>query len=635
MNKFLLATTLALLSSSSQAWGQAVLSPLNPQRASSAGERNGWGEHELPADFSGPGSANCLGTLVYFQTPSAVHLWSAITATWAVVPVSPTAQVSRFNAYAIIEDGPTVHGFATRTGEVESLQLASTPQLYSGSNTSCWLSVVALGNDAWAFCAFDGEWRHQALTNYPQQVKIAQTTALLDDGSEVYGISSYYGDFVPGGALSSMSLEVAGDVGIAFSGTSAVGFSAHTNEWASDSSSNLTQLATNRGYAMFEDGANLVAFSPCTGDFATYPVPVGFNFMSGRYVAAAVAGTTVVAYSSGQNTFVEQAFQGSVTVQVDDEVLAVHDDDGVTAFSVVAGEFSDSVDGTFNVSIKDSMVWVEDGTQGFAYGNLENTWVGAPSYDAQSQGHILRNAVVVSNPGGYWAFSGRKGEWLQQASTTPSQFTAPSSGDLFAGFDGSYVHIFDPVIGRWTTGNCAGPIQDHDLWRQTYVGFDGAIAHGYGLMNNCWSTIQPQGAFQSLDANSSAGMLVTDSHIYTYSAHGTLTTLSRFPEFSRMQPISKPLRLLQSAPAGSFAIAILALRADYVPFKPFGTLYVDRSSLITRINLGLVPTSGLMDHSLDLSSMPSLRGQALHIQNIIVSPSGRRWLTNSIAPVIL
>jgi hypothetical protein len=109
-----------------------------------------------------------------------------------------------------------------------------------------------------------------------------------------------------------------------------------------------------------DDGSNLIAYSPCTGDFNSHPVPAGFNFVSGRYVCAAVSGSDVIVYSSGQNEFDEETFTGVPIVQVDDEVLAIQDDAGVTGFSVVNGSLSERLDGSFNVQLKDAMVWAEN-----------------------------------------------------------------------------------------------------------------------------------------------------------------------------------------------------------------------------------------------------------------------------------
>lgn len=631
----LICAALIAAALSSSAWSQDSFFDFETAHPREQGERPNWTERELPADYASGNAASCLGTLVYIQTPSAVHLWSAITGTWSEVAVSPTATVAQFNAYAIIQDGSTVHGYATRTGRVETLHLSGTPQAFNGANTSCWLSVVALGSDAWGFSSFDGVWRHQALSNFPQHVDISQTTATLDDGVNIFGISAYFGDFVQGDIALPVILDSAGDVGVAWSATEVAGFSAHTNTWSTQDGTTLNLLAIQRGYAMWEDGTNLVAFSPCTGEFSTHPLPPGYIFNAGRYVATVTAGSKVIGYSSGQNAFDELDFQGVPQISIDDEVLTVHDDLGVRGFTVVTGSFSDLAPGTFNVTLGDAMIWIEDGTQAFALSSLSGEWSAAPFYDAQSQVQVLRNCVVLVNANGYSACSGRTGQWRELASSSPATFTAPSSGDMFVGFEGNDLHVFDPVVVRWASRPGLAPLVGSDVWRQTFVGFDGSAAYGYGLMNNRWSAIVPQGNYQSLDANSSAGMLLTDTHIYTYSPHGTLTTLSRFPEFSRLQPIGAPLRLLQTGKPGSSVVSILGTRADYVPFKPYGTLCMKRTSIFTRVPLGTIPASGLLDFPLDLSGMPSLRGTALHVQNLITPPAGQRWLTNLIAPVIL
>ncbi|HTF90479.1 MAG TPA: hypothetical protein VK843_18830 [Planctomycetota bacterium] len=603
--------------------------------ANSVGERSGWIESPLPLDFGGPGSVKSLGTSTVYQTPSQVHLWSAITARWTVVPVSTAAQVRQFNDYVTIQDGTTIHGYTTRNAGVETLQLPAAATVFNGQLSSCWLSIAVLGTDAWAFSAFDGKWHHQALITTTPNIVISQTTGIIDDGGNVYGISTYYGNWVPVQAPVGSTIFVGGDLAVAWSTTGAAGFSAHTNTWASHGFVNGVALAIERGYAMFQDGGDLIAFSSCTGTFNQHTPPAGFSFIPGRYVAAATAGSDVVAYSSSQNIFQSQTFQFGPAVSIDDEVLAVQDSAGVTAFSVVTGAFSATIPGAFTITMNDAMVWIGDGSVGHAYSSVLGTWSAPVALGPQVQVTVLRNAVVLTEAQQCTGFSGRTGDWVVQPMTSPYTFDAPNTGDVFAAFEGLQVRVFDPVLVRWATIQTSAPLVGHDIWRQTFVGFDGTMARGFGLMNNVWSSIRVHGAFQQLDANDACGFLITSSHIYAYSGHGSLSTLSRFPEFSRLQPLNAPLRLFQSAPAGSSVIAMLALQHAYIPVPLAGTLYLDPASIFRRIPIGTVPASGLLEYSLDLTSTPALQGAALHVQNYVLPQSGPRWLTNSIAPIIL
>lgn len=614
---------------------RAPAAPAAHGRASS-GERPSWVEQALPSNFTGAGSVKALGTNVYFQTPTHVHLWSAITTHWTAVPVSATAQVTQFNAFVTIEDGATIHAFATRTGVVDTLHLPATPQVFHGPVSSCWISIAVLGTDAWSFGAFDGTWHHQVLLGASPNVLISQTAGVLSDGVNVYGVSAYFGDLVPSPAPASATLSAGGDCVTAWTPASVAGFSAHTNEWAVEALSSSTTLANERGYSMYADGSDLLAYSACTGTFARYPIAPGFTFIAGRYVGAARVGDDVIAYSSGQNSFAARTFSSPPVVTVDDEVLAVTDLSGVTAFSVATGSFSNLAAGTFfSVQTNDAVVWIDDGVQGRAYCAVTGDWIPAPVTTASAQASVMRNVVVLATAQGYHAFSGRTGAWISRGTSHPFSFSAPNSSDLFVAFDGIQTLVFDPVIVRWASIRTAAPVQNQDVWRQTFVGFDGNVALGFGLMNNAWSSIATRGTFQALDANSSCGFVLTSSHVYAYSAHGSLSTLSRFPEFSRLQPIAAPLRLIQTAQPGSRVVALLAHAAAYEPRLPFGTLFIDPATVFLRVRLGTVPARGVLDVPLDLSGIPGLAGTSVHIQTIVTPPHGPQWAANSIAPIVL
>lgn len=594
-----------------------------------------WSARPLPPDFTPSTTVRSLGTSLYFQTPSHVYLWSAITLRWVSVPVSSTAVVTQYNAYITIEDGARLHAFATRTGRVETLDLASAPTVYHGPSSSNWLSIAVLGTDAWSFGAFDGRWRHATLHGPVSGMSITSTTGIFSDGVEIYGVSAYYGDLVAAPIPAGAALAMGGDEVVAWTPATAAGFSTHTNTWSTTALTSGTLLTAERGYAMFQDAAGFVAYSPATATFERLAAPPAPSFSAGRYVASVRSGDDLWAYDSAHNAFKPRTFASTPIVMLDDEVLVAKDAVGVSAFSIATGSFSTHQLGSFSVQTNDAMAWIDDGGQGFAFSALEGVWRRFPEALVGAQVNVLRNVVVVATAQAYHAFAGRSAEWIELPTSVPFTYSAPTTGDVFVAIDGTTLNVFDGVVGRWAATSIAAPILASDIWRQTYVGFDGTTAHGFGLRNNAWSDVAVQGTFQALDANSSCGWVLTSTHVYAFSAHGSLSTLSRYPEFSRIQPFGSPLRLIQAGVPGTRVTAIFAREGSYLPQFLGGTLFLDPSSAFLRVSLGVVPSTGVLDVPFDLSTLPGLRGETLHVQTMLKAPGAPMRLANSIAPVIL
>ena len=115
---------------------------------------------------------------------------------------------------------------------------------------------------------------------------------------------------------------------------------------------------------------------------------------------------------------------------------------GVTAFSMVKGEFSSTVNGTFAITTNDAMVWADGGTVGWAYAAIQGKWVQAPVPLAGQQVSVIRNGVVLAGSQDYLGFSGRSGTWVSQACTTPFVYTATVRQAVYVEwpFGGSVTH---------------------------------------------------------------------------------------------------------------------------------------------------------------------------------------------------
>ncbi|MBI4880762.1 MAG: hypothetical protein HY812_14060 [Planctomycetes bacterium] len=586
-----------------------------------------WVEIALPAGIASP--VKGVGTLVVFQTASDVHLWSAITRQWTVVPVSGSAYVSQFNAYAIIEDGCTVHGYATRTGVVDTLTLAAPPVVHSGSPSSCWLSIAQLGSDLYSFGAFHGRFEHLAAASPAASVTINQTTGVVYDGVNAYGVSAYHGDFVPTPAAGAVFPSASGDVGIADDAATARGFSAHTNAWAVTAFPNPTGGILKRGYALYTSGQNVLAFSGYTGSFVSFTAATsGYYLQTDTNVAAVIDGNDVACYAAGINVFANQTF-AAPQVMLEDDFALVIEPSALTAFSGVTGSYAAPLAGSFTLGTNEAVAWADGPSGSYAYSVVQNAWSAAPS--ASTAVSVLRNAVVQMDAAGCHGFSGRSGTWAFQPSSTPFVYEAHAGGDVFVGLEGNTMRVFDPILLRWEEVTTAAPAS-LDLWRQTVVGTDGVNAYGVGLMNSEWDQIPLKGNLVKFDANSSCGFVETDTHLYTYTAHGSFSTLSRWPEFTRFQPKGVDLRLIQAAPAGSSVLMFVGFAPAYIPAGGLGALFIDPSLLLI-IGLGSVPPSGVLDLAVPVPNLPALNGVAVHMQNGVVSPSGVQWLTSAIAPV--
>ncbi len=613
-------------------WTWTFLIALAPPTVLAAGTPDGpyWAEIPIPAGFGG--TIQALGTLVQFRTTSDVHLWSAITREWTVVPVSPSATVNVFNAYAIIEDGSVVHGYATRTGVVDTLVLTGPPLLHHGPNTSGWLSIAQLGADLYGFASFDGKWVHQPIASSTASVGISQVAGVVWDGIDAYGFSAYHGTFVPTPAPTVTQIQAAGDVAVANDAGTIRGFSAQRGAWAVTSFPSADTGLVDRGYALFTNGPNVLAFSGYTATFSAYTAgSSSYSLFTDRNVFAIVEGSVVTGYASGVGAFASQTFNAPIAL-LEDDLFAVVESDGVTVFSGLFATFSTKLTGTFVVSTNEAMVWAETMGTSYAYSLEKDVWSPAPiPFTGSTTAAVVRNAVVLIDPSGYAGFSGRTATWSSAASTSPFTYDAKPQGDVFVGIEGSTLHMFDPVLARWASFTGAQP-PSLDTWRQAVVATDGASAFGFGLMNNVWDEIPLQGNLVQLDANSSSGYVVTDTHVYAYSAHGSFSTLSRWPEFTRFQPKGVDLRLLQRAPVGSSVVTFVGTGPGYVPAGDLGTLFLDPSALFV-FPFGTVPAGGLLDVAVPIPDLPVLNGYEARLQNGVMTPGGSQWLTSAVSPV--
>jgi hypothetical protein len=120
----------------------------------------------------------------------------------------------------------------------------------------------------------------------------------------------------------------------------------------------------------------------------------------------------------------------------------------------------------------------------------------------------------------------------------------------------------------------------------------------------------------------------TSSHVYVYTATGSMSTFARFPEFSRFHVLGQPLTHNQIGNPGAFCVALLSL-TDVEAGTPFGMLRVDPNPVA--IPLGFVPVDGKLYSPIPTPDVPALRGLTMFLQDVLLKTNGDIALTNCLA----
>src|SRR5262249_39806483 len=155
--------------------------------------------------------------------------------------------------------------------------------------------------------------------------------------------------------------------------------------------------------------------------------------------------------------------------------------------------------------------------------------------------------------------------------------------------------------------------------------------------NNVWDVIPVLGQIVTTATNDAVGYVRTSGFLYVYSGMGSLSILSRYAEFSRFQPLGTTLRLSQDAAPGSQVTAAISIAAAQppIPYPGWGEIFIDPAQILAFVPLGTVPASRLLDVDFVLPDDPALHGLTIHVQDVVLEPSGIGYFTNSISPILL
>jgi hypothetical protein len=593
-----------------------------------------WVTTPVPPGFT---QVTNIGTSGTIKAAGSVTFFSAILRTFTTVTVSATAQISSFNDYCTIKDGNTVTAYCTRTGVASTLTVSPAAVLTNGPQSSSWVAVVVDGNQAWGYGAFGGAWAPLTLASSTPQVVAGNNTLLIYDGVQVHGLSSfnsYWTSFTPTEPI--IGLQAGGFVGLAWGATTVWGFTNHRQQWSSHPFAAVGTPIIRDNFAVFNSlGVDFLFYSAITETFVHHATLSAAGLTTAQNVAALQDGATIYLYASPKGAFVPLPVTSATPVIYSNSEWVVVDDGGVLeAFSGVTGVLAAPLTGSFTVAGNEDVAFATGATS-YAYSAIQNAWAPAPPGAPISVQYVRNGVILVQPTGGYDGFCARTGLWSPILTNTPSSFSTLSNSATFVAFDGNSMSVFDSRLGRWATqATVAQPTVS--IWRFTLLAHDATNAYGFAMTNNVWET-KPIGSVPiQMVANDSVGFVRTATDIHFYCSLGSLSTISRYPEFSRMQPRGSYLRFMQIGQPGSLVTAAVSTVGDYLPVPPYGIAFLSvGAGFVGFVDLPAIPASGVLDISFLLPNDPTLNDVPIYLQDVITPPSGPAYITNSMSPIVV
>jgi hypothetical protein len=599
-----------------------------------AQEGDYWNTRTLPGPLTAPVVA--FGTNITLRTATDVWVYSGVLHTWSQIPVSPAAVVySEYNDHVIVRDGTSVHGWSTRTGAVTTISVSPSATVIAGTTGRTWTAAVVDGNTVHAYASFRGTWTTLATSSTPS-VTLDKVTMVVQDSSNVYALSAFFGNFVssPAATLRTVSENSA----VTVDGSDVVrGFSALANTWTSHTFPGASSATLGLGFTfvLLQTPTTMLGFSAITRSFEEYLASGSMTTLRVAPEAAAfLDGGQVVGFSPSNCSFATQSVGGSPTLTPAENrfgsfVLA-SDGNDLHAFSGITGTFATLSGGPYSLSISDTSVFAQGASASYAYSAMRGQWYSSPVATGGVP-TILYNGAIVEGGGALHAFSARSGSWSTLAHASA---TVAIHGSFYTSTSGNVVDIYDSRDGQWTSFTTTSAPNPWSVWRLMGITHDGVNAYGYSLFSNRPASVALQGAVQEYRANSEIAFVRTDTHIHVFTGVGSLSMKIRFPEHSRGLARGTPLFLQQTGPVGSVVRGALrlgdALRQGLPGRSPF-----QLGPHGAFPSYGVIPAAGVLDITLLVPPDPRLIGLQVPMMNVIAPPSGTAWMTNSVVPIVL
>lgn len=594
-----------------------------------------WNEYPRPANAT---QFRGLGSVVMIETPTDYHFFSGQHRKWDVFPVTAPTFVGIANKQAVWRDGSTIYGYSSFSAKAAPLPVSPTATVNMGSLSSSWTTYVVDGLDVYAFSAFFGEWKRLACAATPT-VSINSHMVTATEGGRSHAFSAFFGEWTTLSTQGVTATLVWRNGAFALIDAPGVigAFSAYTNTWTTIGypTANLAMDARDAYASLSTGGTDRLWFSALRGMFTFSNFPAGSSTIYGPSVAVVTTPSGQVfgyAPGSGVVSAINTLPNPSVQVAAGSFGGFAFVDDGVSliGFSGLRGTATQApVYFPSTRTLGDTAGFATGANgEGQAYSAIRGDWTQSPNLVASG---ITANFEVIlrTTATGYQAYSARSGTFAD-LTTASGAVVMLTQGSIIGVRDGTGVSVFDARYGRWTRiDTAANPT--FGTHRLVGIGHDGVNAHGFSMWTYEWETIPIQGTVVSQTVNSSIAYLLTSSHVYVYTATGSMNTFARFPEFSRFQVLGQPLQHTQTGNPGSFVIALLSLTDTELP-SPFGWVRVDLNPMF--YSLGFVPADGRLYSPIPTPDVPVLRGSTLYMQDVLLKPNGDIKLSNALAHLL-
>lgn len=623
------------------------MSPVAPLRnllaafavAASAGTQAppAWAELSLPAGVSAA-NATSIGKLVVYRDGGALHAWSAFTREWRTLAIGAGATLRLTNDCLLVQDGPNWHGFAAGTGRFRALPVSNGAQLLNpvGRDNDTILLVLD-GGQLHAFGSFCGTWVTRAVSaNVAWSVQ--RHVAVLYDNGVLGGLDAYTGQWHDlAVANPPLFLDTDGSAGLAVGAAEIHAFSAVHASWNSAPALPGATMTRDDDWALFWDGAQMLAYSGIQGRFEYAPLgAVAVPYHEDLFVIADTA-LGLVAWSAIRGSFSAPLGPGSSRVRPNVAVAVLVDGLQVTGYSAARNTSATIVlDSTTEEAASSAAYALQNGTAlPWCFSGATGQWYAPPAGVLPGPPLLATTSALLPTASGALAFSARTGTFVPLAAAGAT-LAANGSSAVAAAWDQTALHAFDARTDRWRslprTGTGAPIVQ---LWRTSLFAIDGNVAAGFGSQRGEWATTVLPGPYVAGRANSESARVVLANHVFAHSALSELVSFAQFPDFRRVHPAGAIARFALPVGAGGFALfGAGSFAGSPLPLPPFGTLLLDAGSLVTSL---VTPAPGEDRALLVLPVPPSagLVGSTWAFQALAVPAGGQPWLSGAATLTVL
>ncbi len=576
-----------------------------------------------------------LGKVISYVESGQVHAYSGFARRWASRPVvGATVRVSNDSVLATAM--PTFHAFSAYTGEWQSVTLSGGAQLINPANQkndSIWL--IRDGGDIWAFNAFAGAWtRLQVGGNAIAQVE--RHTALVVDGTSLFGMSAFHGNWVARQAASAGTyVHAGGTAGVVLAGSSIHGFSAMRNTWATHAAPGASpSWSYGDDLALAADAGTWVAFSGLRSTFASQVAsPSATTQLSETVVYLADGTGQSWAYSAVRAQWIALPSATNPIVQVGAASVLLSLPDRVHAFSAITGATATVLGAVSTTSVSRAVASMVTQSGAFKlYSAVLGRWFDGPADALPLLPELCETSALFRTQTGLAAFSGRTGRITRVAAGVGATTQVNASSAILAAVDGATLFVYDARRERWLTETLVG-VPQIAIWRTTLTVTDtaGARALGFGTFNGrIESTALPQAPIGGR-ANSESGRLDLPNAIYGFSADPDVLTLWQYPDFHRVFVGGSDIDVRVQGPGPGTGFFFLGTRILTVPtpITGLGELELDPAAMLP---LGALPAPMLQGHGalrFPVPDDPGLRGLEVAFQAIVVPSAGSVYLSQS------